>query len=96
MLGELKKVDLRTIWKNEATDYTKWLAKEENLEILSEEIERQLNLKLEWQELPKAKASRIKIEKKGVNIKSENSNDESFKWLLGNAENFYKVFSKYL
>lgn len=38
MLGKLEKVNIREIWKNEATDFTKWLAKEENLAILSEEI----------------------------------------------------------
>lgn len=30
--------DLRTIWAHEAKDFTKWLAKEENLELLGEEI----------------------------------------------------------
>ncbi len=38
-LGKLTKIkDLRRIWKNEATDFTPWLAKEENLQILSDEI----------------------------------------------------------
>lgn len=37
-LGKLEKVDLRTAWKNEATNFTTWLAREENLELLSEEI----------------------------------------------------------
>lgn len=38
-LGRLEKVkDLRTIWKNEAQDFTNWLAKEENLQILSDEL----------------------------------------------------------
>ena len=38
MLATLKKIDLRKAWKHEATDFTNWLAKEENLAILSEEI----------------------------------------------------------
>ena len=38
MLGKLSKVDIRTEWKNEAADFTKWLAQSENLAILSEEI----------------------------------------------------------
>ena len=38
-LGNIKKVrDLRSVWSNEATDFTKWLAEEENIRILSDEI----------------------------------------------------------
>lgn len=37
-LGILEKVNLRTTWPNEATDFTNWLAKEENLNLLSDEI----------------------------------------------------------
>ncbi len=37
-LAKLKKVDLREAWKHEATDFTKWLAEEENIAILSDEI----------------------------------------------------------
>jgi hypothetical protein len=43
-LGKLEKVPLRDIWSNEATNFTTWLAKEENLEILSEEIGIDINL----------------------------------------------------
>lgn len=35
-LGKIEKVDLRTVWSNEATDFTPWLAKAENLEALSD------------------------------------------------------------
>jgi len=36
MIGKLKKVPLREIWRNEAKDFTTWLA--ENIDTLSEEI----------------------------------------------------------
>jgi hypothetical protein len=38
-LGKIIKIeDLRTIWKHEARDFSKWLAQEENLALLSETI----------------------------------------------------------
>ena len=38
-LGKLEKVkDLRSIWRHEANDFTKWLAEEENLATLGDEI----------------------------------------------------------
>jgi hypothetical protein len=37
-LGKLIKTDLREIWKNEEYDFSTWLAKEENLALLSEEL----------------------------------------------------------
>ena len=37
-LGRFKQVDLRQIWVHEAISFTNWLAREENLELLSEEI----------------------------------------------------------
>ncbi len=43
-LGRIKQVELREVWKHEATDFTNWLAKSENLELLSDEIDIELNL----------------------------------------------------
>jgi len=37
-LGILENVELRKIWKHEALDFTKWLAKKENIALLSKEI----------------------------------------------------------
>ena len=38
-LGKIKKIDdLRAIWKHEARDFSKWLAQEDNLALLSETI----------------------------------------------------------
>jgi hypothetical protein len=47
-LGRLEKVDVRDIWTNEATDFTPWLAKEDNLALLGQTIG--LELELEAQE----------------------------------------------
>lgn len=47
-LGRLEKVELRTVWSSESSDFTPWLAKPENLEILSETVG--LELELEAQE----------------------------------------------
>jgi hypothetical protein len=37
-LSRLKKVELREAWRHEAMDFTNWLAKEENLTLLGDEI----------------------------------------------------------
>ena len=39
LLGRMEKIDdLRTIWKHEAQDFSKWLSEEENLEMLSDTV----------------------------------------------------------
>ena len=45
-LGRLVRVDLRTVWNNEATDFTPWLSKAENLEA----AQAALNIKLDRQQ----------------------------------------------
>ena len=47
-LGRLTKVELRDIWASEATSFTPWLAREENLAVLAEDLG--LELELEAQE----------------------------------------------
>jgi hypothetical protein len=37
-LGKLESVDLRTVWNNEAYDFTPWLAQEDNLALLGDTI----------------------------------------------------------
>lgn len=37
-LGQLKKIALREVWNHEAHDFTRWLEKEENIQLLSDEI----------------------------------------------------------
>ncbi len=37
-IGKLKKIDVRELWSGEATDFTPWLAMEENIAILGETI----------------------------------------------------------
>lgn len=37
-LNRIKQVDLRRAWNHEASDFTNWLAEQENLELLSDEI----------------------------------------------------------
>lgn len=48
-LGRLENVELRNIWKHEALDFTKWLAKKENIALLGKElgIDTEIN-NLEW------------------------------------------------
>lgn len=48
ILGKLEKVELREIWETEGQDFTPWLAKEKNLEMLGEAIG--IELELEAQE----------------------------------------------
>src|SRR5688572_23063362 len=48
LLGRLTRVDLRDIWLSEATDFTPWLAREENLTVLAESLG--IDLELEAQE----------------------------------------------
>ncbi len=43
-LGRLERVELREVWPNEATDFTPWLAEEENLSILAKTLDMELEL----------------------------------------------------
>jgi hypothetical protein len=43
-LGRLEKIDLRNQWKKEDTEFTPWLAEEENIELLGEVINMELEV----------------------------------------------------
>jgi hypothetical protein len=47
-LGRLERVDLRDIWVSEATEFTPWLARPENIAVLGETLG--IDLELEAQE----------------------------------------------
>lgn len=48
ILGRLTRVDLRNIWTSESSDFTPWLAREENLAVLGDALG--IDLELEAQE----------------------------------------------
>ena len=50
ILGQLSRVDVREVWEHEATCFTPWLAREENLQLLAEAID--MHLILEGREAP--------------------------------------------
>ena len=37
-LGKLEEVDIRELWKHEQYDFSEWLSKEENIEMLGDEL----------------------------------------------------------
>ena len=43
-LGRLEKVDLRTVWSGEATEFTPWLAEKNNLDLLGDSLDMDLEL----------------------------------------------------
>ncbi|MCP4627341.1 MAG: hypothetical protein GY850_28080 [bacterium] len=43
-LGEIHKLNVREIWANEASNFTPWLAREENIQILSKAIGLELEI----------------------------------------------------
>lgn len=47
-LGKIKKIDLRDVWASESSDFTPWLAKEENIALLGDAIG--MDLEVESQE----------------------------------------------
>jgi hypothetical protein len=66
-LGRLEKVDLRQIWQTEGQDFTPWLAREENLEMLGEVIGMELELEAQEKDVGPFRAD----------ILCKNTSDES-------------------
>lgn len=60
-----------------------------------DEIEKALGYKLDWQELPDKKASRVLVLRDG-DFRDESIDTELIVWLHQKAEEFTKVFKKYL
>jgi hypothetical protein len=50
-LGKLEKVDLRTVWQNEATGFTPWLADEKNIALLGDAIGIELEVEAQEQNI---------------------------------------------
>jgi len=50
-ISRLEKVELRDFWKKEDRDFTPWLAKPKNIEILSETIGIELEVQSQEQKL---------------------------------------------
>lgn len=70
MLGKLEKVDLKTIWENEAYNFTPWLAQEENLKSLGDVIGMELELEAQEKDVGPFRAD----------ILCKNTEDDS--WVL--------------
>ena len=52
-LGRLTRVELRDIWTSEASDFTPWLAREENLQVLGEALGIDMELEAKaWRDGP--------------------------------------------
>lgn len=65
------------------------------LETLKDVIHQELGLHLEWAELPKKKASRIKALKQ-IKVSETDQWEEYFTWLLERVEDFQRVFFKHI
>ena len=77
-LGILQKVELREAWLSEATDFTPWLAQEENLKLLGDAIGIELELESQEKEVGPFRADILW--------------SQQFEWLRQRLETMHKVF----
>ncbi len=74
-LGRLEKVDLRDVWTKEDSDFTPWLAREENLSVLAETLGIELELE--------AKEKAVGLFRADILCKDTSSRDiDSKTWVL--------------
>ncbi len=71
-LGRLEKVDLRDQWKEEARDFTPWLAKPENLQLLGDALEIDIELESTEVNVGTFKADMLASDTRGRKIIIEN------------------------
>ena len=71
-LGQLESVDLRTVWNNEASDFTPWLAREENLALLGDVIGLELELQAQEQSVGPYRADIVCRDTRGDWVLIEN------------------------
>lgn len=81
MIGKLRQVDLKKIWKNEATDFTPWLA--ENLSPLSEAIGFDLTLSGREQKVGPFSADIVATDEEGRKVIIENQLEKTDHGHLG-------------
>lgn len=67
-LGRLEQVDVRTIWTSEASDFTPWLAMQENLDVLGETIGLNLETKSVEEPVGTLRADIVCIERNSDSI----------------------------
>lgn len=71
-LGKLEQIPVREYWKNEEYDFTPWLAKPENIQLLSEEISLDLEVEAVEMYIGSYKADIVAKESEGRRVIIEN------------------------
>ena len=94
-LSKITKVDFRDCWQNEATDFTPWLATEENMSLLADalknEAETAMGETFDWRRLDSKKTSTVDLFKK-CDFTKKSSQTELFEWLKEYTERFVSFF----